>query len=111
MVPTKNGCPYVTMLGADVITGRAPLKRYPGEYTSASWLPSPPPESTRPSGNSSVKEWYPRYFVKLATVVQVSATGSHNSPAYTAPAALLKPGRLPPPVTSTVPSGNSVAFI
>src|SRR3979490_12621 len=99
------------MLGADVMTGRAPLKRYPGEYTSAPWLPSPPPESPRPSGNSSVKEWYPRYFVKLATVVQVSATGSHSSPAYTAPAGSLKPGELLPPVTRTVPSGNSVALI
>ena len=26
-VPTKNDCPYVTFVGADVIVGRAPLNR------------------------------------------------------------------------------------
>jgi len=26
-VPTKNDCPYATLAGADVIVGRAPLKR------------------------------------------------------------------------------------
>jgi hypothetical protein len=30
-VPTKNGCPYVTLAGADVIVGREPWNRYGGE--------------------------------------------------------------------------------
>ena len=34
-VPTKNVWPYPTLVGAEEIVGRAPLKRYGGEYTSA----------------------------------------------------------------------------
>jgi hypothetical protein len=30
-VPTKNDCPYPTLVGADVIVGREPLNRYGGE--------------------------------------------------------------------------------
>jgi hypothetical protein len=30
-VPTKNDCPYATLVGADVIVGREPWKRYGGE--------------------------------------------------------------------------------
>jgi hypothetical protein len=30
-VPTKNDCPYATLVGADVIVGREPRNRYGGE--------------------------------------------------------------------------------
>src|SRR6185436_6324956 len=46
----------------------------------------------------------------LARVVHFPVAGSHSSAARTEPLALLKPGALEPPVASTVPSGNSVAF-
>ena len=47
----------------------------------------------------------------LASVVHCSVVGFQSSAAWTAPAGLLNPGELVPPVTSTVPSGNSVALI
>ena len=47
----------------------------------------------------------------LAIVVQTPVAGSHISAAWTAPAALLKPPPLVPPVTSTWPVGRTVAFI
>ena len=34
-VPTKKVWPYPTLVGAELIVGRAPLNRYGGEYTSA----------------------------------------------------------------------------
>ena len=56
-VPTKNCCPYVMLVGADVMVGREPLNRYGGEYTSADDPPNvPPADKTRPSGNSSAME-------------------------------------------------------
>src|SRR4051794_6531116 len=41
---------------------------------------------------------------------QVSVAGSHISAYSTDPAGLSNPGKLLPPVTSTLPSGNSVAL-
>src|SRR3954468_6423010 len=41
---------------------------------------------------------------------QVSAAGSHISAYSTDPAGLSNPGKLLPPVTSTLPSGRSVAL-
>jgi hypothetical protein len=56
-VPTKNDCPYPTLEGADVIVGREPWNRYGGEYISAVFPASiPPPDKTRPSGNSTAME-------------------------------------------------------
>ena len=46
----------------------------------------------------------------LASVVHCSVVGFQSSAAWTAPAGLLNPGELVPPVTSTLPSGNSVAL-
>jgi hypothetical protein len=54
-VPTKNDCPYATLVGADVIVGREPWNRYGGEYISA-WGPDPPADKTRPSGNNIAME-------------------------------------------------------
>ncbi len=57
-VPTKKVWPYPTLVGAELIVGRAPLNRYGGEYTSAVAPPkSPPPETTRPSGRRSAVAW------------------------------------------------------
>src|SRR5437763_8864881 len=47
----------------------------------------------------------------LASVVHVPVAGLHSSAAWTAPAALLNPEALVPPVTSTSPVGKIVAFI
>jgi len=56
-VPTKNDCPYATLVGADVIVGREPWNRYGGEYISAELPPNvPPADKTRPSGNSRATE-------------------------------------------------------
>ena len=46
----------------------------------------------------------------LASVVHCSVVGFQSSAAWTAPAESLNPGELVPPVTSTLPSGNSVAL-
>jgi hypothetical protein len=54
-VPTKNDCPYPTLVGADVIVGREPWNRYGGEYISAVRA-EPPPDKTRPSGNNIAME-------------------------------------------------------
>ena len=43
-------------------------------------------------------------------MVQLSVAGSHISAANTGVAVLLNPGPLVPPVTSTLPSGSSVAL-
>src|SRR2546421_7367641 len=47
----------------------------------------------------------------LASVVHVPVAGLHSSAAWTAPAALLNPEALVPPVTSTSPVGKIVAFM
>ena len=47
----------------------------------------------------------------LAIVVHVPVAGSHISAAWTAPAGSLNPPELVPLVTSTLPSGSTVAFI
>jgi hypothetical protein len=54
-VPTKNDCPYATLVGADVIVGREPWNRYGGEYISAVDA-DPPADKTRPSGNNIAME-------------------------------------------------------
>ncbi len=54
------------------------------------------------------EEWYSRGTDALASMVQVSVAGFHNSAAKTGVVALLCPGPDVPPVASTVPSGNSV---
>src|SRR6478672_8074019 len=90
------------------MVGRAPLNKYGGENTSRSVMPSPPSVITRPSGRSMAAEWYSRGADALASMVQVSVAGFHNSAAKTGVPALLCPGPYVPPVTSTVPSGNSV---
>jgi hypothetical protein len=57
-VPTKNDCPYPTLVGADVIVGREPWNKYGGEYISAEAPPnSPPADKMRPSGSNSAVEW------------------------------------------------------
>src|SRR2546429_3078389 len=103
--------------GGAVMPGQAPWNRYGGEYCS--WLnprgalaPSPLPVwSTRPSGKSSEVEWYRRLTWLLASVVQVPVVGFQSSATWTAPAKLLKPGALVPPVTNTSPVGKIVAFM
>ena len=44
-------------------------------------------------------------------MVQTPVAGSHSSADKTGVAALLNPGPLVPPVTSTFPSGSTVVFI
>src|SRR6185503_1122825 len=100
------------------MTGLGPLKRYGGEKScELSWsvgslmpLKRPPPRTrTRASGSSSAVEWYRRGRDMLASVRQLSVTGDQSSAASTA---LFTPTASvfgPPPVESTVPSGNSVS--
>src|SRR5213078_4024808 len=117
-VSTARVWPYPTAAGvAPVMLGRAPWNRYGGEYSSylnsrGALAPSPLPVwSTRPSGKRSEVEWYSRLTWLLARVAQVPVLGLQSSAAWTAPAKLLKPGALVPPVTSTSPVGRIVAFM
>src|ERR1041385_278910 len=56
-VPTKTVWPYPALVGAELMLGRAPAKRYGGENSCAFAPPTfPPAESTRPSGSSSAVE-------------------------------------------------------
>ena len=111
-VPTNISWPLRALVGADVIVGRGPANRYGGEKYSLCVYPLPPVDSTRPSGISMAIEWYSRGTVALASVLQISVTGSHSSAAYTASvlSEFENPGPPVPPVTNTFPSGSMRAF-
>jgi hypothetical protein len=57
VVPTKKVLPLFTLVGAEEMTGRAPMNKYGGEYTSPLGSLSPPEEMTRPSGMRIAVEW------------------------------------------------------
>src|SRR3954467_10731507 len=91
--------------------GRAPLKRYGGEYTEIrmSKLPLPglsPTAMTRPSGNRNADEWYVRGTGSVAMPgAKEFVAGAYIEASYPGSARL---GR-PPPVSKTLPSGSSTA--
>src|SRR5262245_19336145 len=86
-VCTVKTWPVVSCVGVEVMTGRGPLKRYGGLYTSAeSWSvgskrpnPRPLPEtSTRASGSRMAVWWYMRGAVIEAIVVHVWVVGDQS---------------------------------